>query len=211
MKIIFLIRVFRWCKSAMCSRRSLSCPNSNHHLFPASIFEFKYLINQVSRPSVNSKEHPSSKKISPTFVPLRSSPSLSIVIRRQESSATPAFLTPISACHPIGNGRKDFSFRPFCYLVSTLKSKHPLSLKTQISFWILIESFALCCFPMAIAIARLSAKDTQIFVGNLRKMSPCLVFKVSGVFISDLGQKIKIVSFSLIYSSQNFSSIHQFR
>jgi hypothetical protein len=42
MKIIFLIRVFRWCKSAMCSRRSLSCPNSNHHLFPASIFEFNF-------------------------------------------------------------------------------------------------------------------------------------------------------------------------
>jgi hypothetical protein len=27
----------------------MSCPNSDHHLFPASIFEFKYLINQASR------------------------------------------------------------------------------------------------------------------------------------------------------------------
>jgi hypothetical protein len=52
MKIIFLIHVFRWCKSAepwMCSRRPLSCPNSDHHLFPASISEFKYSINQASR------------------------------------------------------------------------------------------------------------------------------------------------------------------
>jgi hypothetical protein len=52
MKIIFLIRVFRWCKSVepwTCLRRSLSCPNFDHHLFSASISEFKYSINQASR------------------------------------------------------------------------------------------------------------------------------------------------------------------
>jgi hypothetical protein len=36
--------------------------------------------------------------------------------------------------------------------------------------------------------------ETQIFIGNLRKMSTCLVFKVSGVFIYNLEEKFKIVS-----------------
>jgi hypothetical protein len=33
-----------------------------------------------------------------------------------------------------------------------------------------------------------------MFIGNLRKMSTLLVFKASGVFISNLGQKFEIVS-----------------
>jgi hypothetical protein len=128
MKIIFLICVFRWCKSVepwMCLRKSLSYPNSDHHLFPASISEFKDSINQDSRPSVNSEEHPSSKKIFQTFIPLRPSPSLLIVALPWGKPATLALLALAFACHPIRNDRKQNCFPQIVILVRFLNQIFP--------------------------------------------------------------------------------------
>jgi hypothetical protein len=93
--------------------------------FSASIFEFKYSINQVSRPSLNSEEHPSSKKIFPTFIPLRPSPSLLIVALPWGKPATPALLALAFACHPIRNDRKQNRFPQIVILVQFLNRIFP--------------------------------------------------------------------------------------
>jgi hypothetical protein len=133
----------------------MSCPNSDHHLFPASKSEFKHSRNQSSKSSVNSNENSSSAK---TFHILRNrpiQPSLATGHYHQESPVAPAFLAPASACHPIRNDRKAFSFRSTCYFGSILKPDILSSLKAQSvldfhqkSCLMLSSSLALVLSPM---------------------------------------------------------------
>jgi hypothetical protein len=196
MKIIFLIRVFRWCTSVepwTCLRRPLSCPNSNHHLFPASISEFKYSINQDSRPSVNSEEHPSSKKIFPTFILLWPSPSLLIVALPWGKPATPALLALAFACHPIRNDRKQNHFPQIVILVRFLNRIFTV-FEISICFQFAIKNFTSCCLSMAIIIAR--------FIGIRQTNICCKEEKDIYMFRIQCSWSFHFKSWSKIWNSQ---------
>jgi DNA-binding MurR/RpiR family transcriptional regulator len=62
---------------------------------------------------------------------------------------------------------------------------------------------------MAIVIARFIDMSHTNILWKAEKDIYVFGVQVSGVLILNLGQKFGIVNFSLIHSSQNFSSIHQ--
>jgi hypothetical protein len=73
------------------------------------------------------------------------------------------------------------------------------NLKSVFEFWSKISPYVVFQWPQLLL--GLSAKDAHIFVGNPRKMSPCLVFKVSGVSFRILVKNIWNSQFSSNLSS----------
>jgi hypothetical protein len=99
--------------------------------FSASIFEFKYSINQDSRPSVNSEEPPFLEEDLPDLHTSLTQSFLADCRSFARKAATPALLTLAFACHPIRNDLKQNHFPSNCYLSSVPEPNLTLSSKAQ--------------------------------------------------------------------------------
>jgi hypothetical protein len=144
------------------------------------------------------------RRSSGSFIPNQSSLSLLLcfVVKGTLQLQHSSFWLP----HVIQSGmiRKHFPFIPFVFRFHFQTKSSSLKAQSNSRFR---KKSCLVLSPKCHNHYSVYQHDTQIFIAKPRRISTCLVFKVSRVFISSLGQRFEIVSFPPVCSSQNFSSI----
>jgi hypothetical protein len=204
MKIIFLILVFRWCESVepwTCSMRSLNYPNSDHHLFLQPFLSLNTREIKLPGPlSIwkSTLHQRGSSQPSYLFNPVLPY-WLSFTIKKASWLQHSSLRLP----HAIRSGMVT-RISPFVESVILFLPSNQIvlclrNLKSVSEFWSKILPYVVFQWPQLLL--GLSAKDAHIFVGNPRKMSPCLVFKVSRVSFQILVKNIWNSQFSSNLSS----------